>query len=92
MHRSISFENLGAQADPTAPIYEERNPDRDKLGDMQSILDRISIGDSTRYEPPTEERPRTYPSNNPNKTQEITTVIQAVNKLADVARPAVGLE
>lgn len=49
LRRTLSFSDIGPNvAEPTAPLY--RNPDRDALGDEQSLMDRESVSNIGRYE------------------------------------------
>lgn len=54
LRKSFSMDNIFypkiLNPNPNAPIYTQRNPQRDELGDAQSLIDRSSVAQSSRQE------------------------------------------
>ena len=74
--RTNNFEDLSTtQSEPTAPIYQPRAADRDRLAELQSILDRLSLEETSRADPNDDPIQPTNPPKNPD----VQTVIQNGN-------------
>lgn len=79
LQRTRSFDHIPQRTDePSAPIYQSRNPERDNLGDLQSVLDRLSLEGSSRNETGIDVTGNRAPPPSRNE-REVRTVIETSN-------------